>query len=275
MIPFHKIYLKIFGSLDFDIEKELLLQMKREEVKTFLSIKRSWLYGVLLSCIILFAILLLLINAWIWFTYFESFFASIFIPVSYIIISFFLFFDTFGYIYLYKKTHSIPTIEEDIDAIIERNKKVLKNFLKFFNISVLSSLLLFFVVCETVIFLFFFYSWNNFWLLGVEIILNIAASFLIMKHRKLSMNLELDFWLVVPGRVYIIDQTGLLSSKQSIVAQNIKTVEWIYPSLWSSVFWFGNIKFFLEGNIPQEKWIITLDYIKHPRKTIDLINKTL
>jgi len=65
MIPFHKIYLKIFGSLDFDIEKELLLQMKREEVKTFLSIKRSWLYGVLLSCIILFAILLLLINAWI------------------------------------------------------------------------------------------------------------------------------------------------------------------------------------------------------------------
>jgi len=89
------------------------------------------------------------------------------------------------------------------------------------------------------------------------------------------MNLELDFWLVVPGRVYIIDQTGLLSSKQSIVAQNIKTVEWIYPSLWSSVFWFGNIKFFLEGNIPQEKWIITLDYIKHPRKTIDLINKTL
>lgn len=276
MIPkFHKLYLKIFSSLDFDVEKKLLLELQEEWVDRFLPIKRSWIYALKLSFIAILGIILMLLNAYIGINYFESFFATIILPVSYIIISILLFFDTFWYMFSYRKTHKNIGISTDTQLLIEKNDIVNKNFIKFFNISVLVSCFLILILIETLIFLLFFYAGDQIWLKGLELAINIFAGFIVMKHRRLSMNLELDFWLAVPGKVYIIDQTGLLSSKQSIVAVNIKTVEGVYKNMLGSILWYGDIKFFLEGNIPDQKWVITLDYISNPRKTVDLINKTL
>lgn len=276
MIPkFHKLYLKIFSSLDFDVEKKLFLDLQEEWVERFLPIKRSWIYALKLSFIAILGIILMLLNAYIGINYFESFFATIILPVSYIIISILLFFDTFWYMFSYRKTHKNIGISTDTQLLIEKNDIVNKNFIKFFNISVLVSCFLILILIETLIFLLFFYAGDQIWLKGLELAINIFAGFIVMKHRRLSMNLELDFWLAVPGKVYIIDQTGLLSSKQSIVAVNIKTVEGVYKNMLGSILWYGDIKFFLEGNIPDQKWVITLDYISNPRKTVDLINKTL
>ena len=276
MIPkFHTLYLKIFNSLDFDVEKKLLLEMKQEWVEKFLPIKRSWIYALKLSLIALLGILFMLINAYIGINYFESFFARVVLPASYIIISILLFVDTFWYMFSYRKTHKNISISTDTDLMIQKNDIVNKNFIKFFNISVLVSCFLVLILFETLLFLIFFYSGDQIMLKALELGINIFAGFIVMKHRRLSMNLELDFWLAVPGKVYIIDQTGLLSSKQSIVAVNIKTVEWVYKNILWSILWYWDVKFFLEGNIPDQKWVITLDYISNPRKTVDLINKTL
>lgn len=275
MIPFHKIYLKIFSSLDFDIEKKLLLELKSDGVRQFLPIKRSWIYALKLSFIALLGIVFMLGGAYIWNIYSVSFFAKYIIPLSYILISILLFVDTFWYMYSYKKTHNSESISNNADELIEKNDLVNKNFIRFFNISVLVSCFLILILFETIIFLLFFYSGDQVLLKILEILINIFAGFIIIKHRRLSMNLELDFWLAVPWKIYIIDQTGLLSSKQSIVAVNIKTIEWVYQSILSSVLRYGDIKFFLEWNIPGQKGIITLDYIRHPRKTVDLINKIL
>ena len=276
MIPkFHKLYLKIFNSLDFDVEKKLLLELQDEWVEKFLPIKRSWIYALKLSFIALLGIALMLVNAYIGIVYFESFFAKIILPASYLIISILLFFDTIWYMFSYKKTHKNIWISQDTKELIQKNDIVNKNFIKFFNISVLVSFFLLLILLETIIFLVFFYSWEQIALKMLELWINIFAGFTIVKHRRLSMNLELDFWLAVSGKVYIIDQTGLLSSKQSIVAVNIKTVEWVYHSILGSILGYWDVKFFLEWNIPDQKWVITLDYISNPRKTVDLINKTL
>lgn len=275
MISFHKIYLKIFSSLDFDVERKLLEELRNEGVTSFLPIKRSWIYALKLSLIALLGIILLLLNAYIGFAYFESFFTKYMLPVSYIIISLLFFLDTFWYMFSYKKTHKNIGIHQDADVLIEKNDVVNRNFIKFFNISVLVSFFLFIILLETLIFLVFFYSGDQIFLKALELGINIFSGFMIMKHRRLSMNLELDFWLAVPGKVYIIDQTGLLSSKQSIVAVNIKTVEGVYQNMLGSILWYGDVKFFLEWNIPDQKWVITLDYISNPRKTVDFINKIL
>lgn len=276
MIPkFHKLYLKIFSSLDFDVEKKLLLELQQDGIEKFLPIKRSWIYALKLSFIALLGIALMLINAYIGVSYFESFFATVILPVSYIIISILLFIDTFWYMFSYRKTHKNIQISWDTKTLIEKNDIVNKNFIKFFNISVLVSCFLILVLIETLIFLLFFYSGEQIMLILLELVINIFAGFIVMKHRRLSMNLELDFWLAVLWKVYIIDQTGLLSSKQAIVAVNIKTVEWVYHSIVGSMLWYWDVKFFLEWNIPDQKWVITLDYISSPRTTVDLINKTL
>jgi hypothetical protein len=65
MIPFHKIYLKIFSSLDFDIERKLLLELKSDGVRQFLPIKRSWIYALKLSFIALLGIVFMLGGAYI------------------------------------------------------------------------------------------------------------------------------------------------------------------------------------------------------------------
>lgn len=275
MFPFHKIYLYLFSSLDFDVERKLLLELKNKNIKQFLSIKRSWIYALKISFIAYIGILLLLLNAGIWMLNFDSFFAKWVLPISYVVVALVLFYDTIWYIWSYKKTHKESKIEVDIDEVIRKNDMVNKNFIKFFNISVFVSFSLIIILLETVIFILFFYSGDNMMLIGWEAFLNLIAWICIFKHRRLSMNLELDFWLVVPWNVYIIDQTGLLSSKQSVMAQNIKTIEGAYNSIFASLLRYGDIKIFLEWNIPQEKGIITLDYAKTPRKTIDLMNNIL
>jgi len=275
MIPFHKLYLKIFSSLDFDVEKKLLAEFKADDIESFLPIKRSWFYALKLSIIALLAIIFMLINAYVWVVFFESFFAWVFIPASYAILSILFFADTFWYMYTYKKTHKNIGISSHCELLMEKNKVVNQNFIKFFNISVLVSLVLILILIETIIFLVFFYQGEQTLLLWWEMILNIIAGFCIFKHRRLSMNLELDFWFVIPWKVYIIDQTWLLSSKQSIVAVNIKTVEWVYNSILGSMLGYGEVRFFLEGNIPWQKWMVVLDYISSPRKTVDGINKVL
>ena len=275
MIPFHKLYLKIFTSLDFDVEKKLLEELQNEKVIKFLPIKRSWIYALKIFLIVLLGTFLLFINAYTGFTYFENFFPKYILPISYIIISLLFLLDTVWYMFSYKNTHKSIGIYEDPQKLIEKNNVVNKNFIKFFNISVLVSVFLFVILLETFIYVLFFYSGEQVFLKSLELGINIVAGFLVVKHRRLSMNLELDFWLVVPGKVYIIDQTWLLSSKQSIVAVNIKTVEWVYKTMLWSILWYGDIKFFLEWNIPDQKGVITLDYISNPRKTVDLINKTL
>jgi hypothetical protein len=63
MFPFHKIYLYIFSSLDFDVERKLLLELKNNGVTQFLSIKRSWIYALKISFIAYIGIFLLLLNA--------------------------------------------------------------------------------------------------------------------------------------------------------------------------------------------------------------------
>lgn len=275
MIPFHKIYLKLFSSLDFDIERNLLNDFKKQEIWKFLSIKRSWIYALKLSFIIIFAVLLLVINSILGVTYFEHFLGAVLIPASFMIVSIFLLSDTLWYMYVYKKTHMQPFIETNIDLIIERNERVNKNFIRFFNISIFTSILLLITLLEALIFILFFYNGDYIYIIFIEIFLTIAASILVVKHRRLSMNLELDFWFVIPWYVYVIDQTWLLSSKQSIMWQNIKTVEGVYTWLLGSLLWYGDIKIYLEGNMPHEKGVITLDYIRNPRKTVDHINNIL
>ncbi len=275
MFPFHKIYLRLFSSLDFDIEKKLLSDLKSEWVTQFLSIKRSWIYALKISSIALLGAFFLFSNALIALNYFDGVFWSIVLPISYIVLWMVILYDTFWYLWSYRTTHWENTIEDDIDTLIKRNYVVNKNFIRFFNISVFVSLFLIVTLLETLVFSIFFYDGDNISFILLEIFFNIFAGICIFKHRRLSMNLELDFWLVVPWKVYVIDQTWLLSSKQSIVAQNIKTIEWAYRSIFSSLFSYGDIKIFLEWNIPQEKGIVTLDYAKDPRNTVDLINKVL
>jgi lipopolysaccharide/colanic/teichoic acid biosynthesis glycosyltransferase len=275
MIPFHKAYLKIFHSLNFSAEQELLEELQQEWIKNFLIIKRSWIYGLKLFGLILIATILLFIQGFIFIEYFNSFFTNIILSGSLLIIWLLLLYDSIWYLWSYKNNHSEAYIEENISFLIKKNNKVNRKFIRFFNISVFTSFLLILVLLEILIFSTIFYTWEQIALVFLEVFLILFTYFLVSTHRKLIMNLELDFSLVVPGSFYVVNQKWVLSWRQCIIPQNIKTVEGKYSSTMWSILWYGDIKIFLEWNIPQAQWLIKLDHIQYPEKVVNFVNKVL
>lgn len=275
MIAFHKIYLKIFHSLNFSTEQQLLEELEQDGITEFLIIKRSWIYWLKLFGFVFIAILLLFTQVFIFIEYFSSFFTNVIISGSLLIVWFLLLYDSIWYLWAYKKSHSQSYIETNISTLIQNNNIVNKKFIRFFNLSVFINLLLLLILWEILIFTTVFYSWEQLFLIIIEIFLILIIYFLISTHRKLIMNLELDFSLVIPKSFYIINQKGVLSGKQCIIPQNIKTIEWKYSTRIWSVLWYGDIKIFLEWNIPQAQWLVKLDHVRHPEKVVNLINKVL
>ena len=61
------------------------------------------------------------------------------------------------------------------------------------------------------------------------------------------MDLEMDYNIVVPGKIIFVNQSGMLSSSQAVEGEKVKTVTAKYPSFISSFFQYGTIEIMTEG----------------------------
>jgi hypothetical protein len=60
-------------------------------------------------------------------------------------------------------------------------------------------------------------------------------------YRKRMMDLEMDYNVIVPGKIYFVNQSGVLSSIQTIESDKIKTVRSSFPSKIASFFNYGTV----------------------------------
>jgi hypothetical protein len=65
-------------------------------------------------------------------------------------------------------------------------------------------------------------------------------------YRKRMMDLEMDYNIVVPGKIFFVNQSGVLSSVQSLESDKIKTVRSAFPSKIASFFNYGNVEILTE-----------------------------
>lgn len=83
------------------------------------------------------------------------------------------------------------------------------------------------------------------WIISDGILLFIQW-LLLGKYRKKMMDLEMDYNIVVPGKIIFVNQSGMLSSSQAVEGEKVKTVTAKYPSFISSFFQYGTIEIMTE-----------------------------
>lgn len=87
---------------------------------------------------------------------------------------------------------------------------------------------------------------DHFWILATDVLIISLEVVFLKLYRKRMMDLEMDYNIVVPGKIYFVNQSGVLSSIQTIESDKIKTVKSSFPSKIASFFDYGTVDILTE-----------------------------
>jgi hypothetical protein len=82
---------------------------------------------------------------------------------------------------------------------------------------------------------------EHFWFLLSDTLVILIEIGLLRKFRKRMMDLEMDYNVFVPGKIFFVNQSGILSTIQTIDGDKVKTVQSIFPSKIASFFNYGTV----------------------------------
>ena len=148
---------------------------------------------------------------------------------------------------IHKNSHKIVT---DIPTMRESLADGDRHFIKFFNWSITNQWILGLILVLEVIFIASHFQRFNghIMILAIDFFVIIAEIHYLRRFRKRMMDLEMDFNVVVQGKIFFVNQTGLLSDSQTIESDKIKTIKSTFPNKLASFFNFGNIDILTEGD---------------------------
>jgi hypothetical protein len=89
------------------------------------------------------------------------------------------------------------------------------------------------------------------------------------------MDLEMDYNVVVPGKIFFVNQSGVLSAVQTIESDKIKTVQSSFPSKIASFFNFGTINVLTEGDTQAMMGTMSMYYVTNPDGVVASIQSLL
>lgn len=269
----------VFKSFDVSADTKAIERLKQDWIRFLMVIKRHWIYGILHSWRVLVVLILSFVNAYLLiFGENHNIFWSI-IAWFLVINVIFWFYIILNYLYNFYKIYGSTPCIEDIESAIAKNKKSDIIFTGFFN----QTVFLFFVMIIISIFIIinsvYTISWlKDAWFLSINllnIVLILIQLGLFISYLKNMVNLEMDFNIVVPEKIYFYNQNFLLGSSQSMNAEKIKTMNTKYPWFIASFFNYWDIIIFTEWDNEANNWQMTMNYIGHPNKAIKEIQTVL
>lgn len=254
MIPFHRIYAWLFKSFSIGEENKIVERLIEQGYIRMMIIKRSWVF-IFTICWIPFLILLLS-GASIWLALFSIEIEALkwTIVIGNILMSMILLISSFVYWHHFKKTYqNTDQIIDDIPAFREQLTNGDRHFITFFNWSLTNQWLLGLIVVLEIIFVLIHlknlnFGDNHFWFIMLDFAVIFAEMYYLNKYRKRMIDLEMDYNVVVQGKMFFINQSGVLSNTQTLESDKIKTIKAVFPSMWSSLFNFGSIDILTEGD---------------------------
>ena len=87
------------------------------------------------------------------------------------------------------------------------------------------------------------------------------------------IDLEMDYVLIIPNRVYFIDQIGIHKRTESIKwVTNIRLITSSYPNFLGSLFNYGTIEIIVKSDTPAIATTYHMRYVDHPTETVNQIN---
>ncbi len=276
MIPFHKLYSWLFKSFNISGETLLLERLKNEWHSHFMIIKRSWIFALFMLWIPLFILILSSISVYIAYESIAIKEIQYTIVVGNLLMSFVLIFSSINYIRHFRNTHHESQIVTDASIIQKELTQWDKYFQSFFNWSITNQWILVWIIFIE-IFLIFTYGnkiGDHFTILLIDTLVILIEIGLIRKYRKRMMDLEMDYNLLVPGKIFFVNQSWLLSVIQTIEWDKIKTVQSIYPSKIASFFNYGTIIILTEWDTAMVG-TMSMYYVTNPDQVVTYIQRMI
>lgn len=266
MIPFHKIYSWLFKSFFIGEETALLKKLYDDGYTRMMLIKRSWIYIFFVSWIPILLVILSGISIWIAYDSIDIAVIKYPIIVGNILMNVILFPTTILYIVHFRDVHREASVTNNPLEIIEQVKRGDQYFIRYFNWSLTNQFVLIILLIVEIIMMVLFGGrlGQHFWILTLDIFVICTQIYFLKMFRAKMINLEMDFNVAVPGKLYTVNQTGILSNTQTLDGDKIKTVRATFPSKIASFFNYGNIDILTEGD-EGTLGAITLYYVTSPK----------
>lgn len=277
-IPFYKLF-SLFKTFKVDSDTKYLESLLERGVVKAMVIKRSWLFGLFSSWILLAIGVLSGINiynivGWSGPVIVEWIF-SILIAISYI----FLVYSSIVYIYKFRKTYA-QNVEKDIEEILLDLKEGDSLFIDFFN-QITTNINLFGIIIISGI----AYSIINVMsgtdgnvysivIVGTSLLLQI---FMMRHYRKEMIDLEMDYNIVFPWGIYFANQSGVFKRTGIVIeAKEIAGIKAAQSGFFYSLFDHGGINVEMVGeNADSPNDASQMNYILHPKETVSEIHEIL
>ncbi len=276
MITFRGIYEFIFKSFRIQATSHFLDELTQEQVHKMIIVKRSWVYGFFVSLTFVLILLVLFVNIYFVFIHYTS---SL---VKYSILWVLIFTTIFGlytgirYLHHFRKIHrrdGILTGTHDIEPIKAAIKKEEATFISFFNQITTNYFLMIIVTIFNIYYVIYIdptpfniNSLGEIFFFGVQI-------YLIHFYREHMIDLELDCVIIVPNRVYFIDQIGVYKRSQTIKwVNNIRIISSTYQGFLGSLFNYGTIEIMIKGDTPALAITYHMRFVDQPIEIVNQMN---
>jgi hypothetical protein len=266
MIPFDKIYSWLFKSFNIHGETELVNRLIQEQYTRMMIVKRSWIFGFFTLWIPGIIFLLSLTSILIALYNIDIPLIRNTIIIGNIVMDIILTISSLRYIFYFRKVHAFTGIWKDPSELERQLDLEDRFFVSFFNWSILNQIVLIgTIILEIGIFFILNQSiMTHIWIVITDSLIMLMEIMFLSKYRKRMMDLEMDYNVIVPGKIFFVNQSGILSSMQTIESDKIKTVRSSFPNGIASFFNFGTIDILTEGDSIEMLGTMTMYYVEDP-----------
>lgn len=276
MIPFHRIYSWLFKSFSIAGEAKLIERLIWEWYTRMMLIKRSWIFILFVLWEPLVILLLSILSIWIAYDSIDIVEIKYTIIIGNILMSTILIVSSFIYIKHFREIHGQAHIIDDPEDLKKELELGDTYFIRFFNWSITNQFILVMIILIEIILMIILREnlGKHFWVLIADTAVVITEIVFLQRYRKRMIDLEMDFNIVVPGKIFFVNQSGVLSNMQTIESDKIKTVRSIFPSKIASFFNYGNIDILTEWDSAQ-LGALTMYYVTAPAEVVASIQVLL
>ncbi len=206
-------------------------------------IKRSWVFALITLWMPLSILILSVVSVFIAYDSIDIHVIRYTLIVGNILMALILIISSVNYIRHFRSIHHTPHIITDMHVIREETELGNQYFESFFNWSITNQWILILIIAIEIslIFLYGERIGPHFWVLATDTLVILLEIIFLRLYRKRMMDLEMDYNIVVEDKVFFVNQSGLLSSVQTIDGSKIKTVQSTFPSKIASLFNYGTI----------------------------------
>ncbi len=272
----YNIYKTLFKWFIIEKDYNILSKLKNDGVTQLMIIKKSWIFGLLISWVLLVTVTIGIFNI------IAIYDLSVFIKTSillYIIIWIIIYsivsliLNSVLFLIHFKRTYWNLNATKDIDSVINEVKIGDKLFKKFFsNVTINIFIFIFATIFYVSIIIFLYSYWKIGWVKEIFfVVLNIflfIIQILLMNHyRRRMINFDMTYDMVIPWEMFFISQKWFISEVKTIEADIIRTIDWKYGDNFLYGFLdLGTIEIITIWWLEQ-LWTIDMTFINKPEET--------